>query len=118
MSKQRRSKNAFEKTTAQTLGLRPEEFPLGSPQSRAAARGMLLKNQKRVTVIIACRGRALNLAASTCYRYICPDGVTVMEVVFFDGNAEELSKAETEEFILRHPIRHDCERNTYDQSRE
>src|SRR4051812_3705653 len=86
----------------QALCPRPEEFPLGSPQSRAAARTMLQKNQKRVGIIVHCKDMPLNLANSTCCRYLCPDGITIMEVVEFDGNADELSATEIEEFIARH----------------
>jgi hypothetical protein len=64
---------------------------------------MLQKNQKRVALIFGCREEPLNLATSTCYRSMCPDG-TIIEVVQFDGNPRELTDAEMDEFILKHPI--------------
>jgi hypothetical protein len=65
-----------------------------------------MENQKRVQMIFCCPEDPLNLETSKCFRSMCPDG-TIMEVILFDGNADELSQAEQEEFILRHPISND-----------
>jgi hypothetical protein len=100
-----------------TSSVGPEHFPPGSAQSRAAARGLLMENQKRVQMIFSCPEDPLNLETSECFRSMCPDG-TIIEVVLFDGNADELSRAEQEEFILGYPISYDGKRNTVEQLEE
>ena len=40
-----------------------------------------------------------------------PDG-SILEVLEFDGNAGELAEAEIEDFVSRHPISYQSERNT------
>lgn len=91
--------------------LRPEEFPIGSAQSRACARRLLMDNQKRIQVVFSCPDTTLQLKTSTCTRYTIPDG-TLIEVLHLDGNADELSESELEQFILRFPISYHGERNT------
>lgn len=83
--------------------MRPEQFPVGSAQSRAAARALLSQNQKRIQVIVNCPELPLNVETSRCVRNACPDG-TILEVLEIDGNAAELTEAQLDEFVLRHPI--------------
>lgn len=85
--------------------IRPEHFPVGSAESRAAARQLLTGNQKRIQIIFGCPEEPLDLEASECIRSMCPNG-TILEVILFHGNGDELSEAEHEEFVLRQPIRY------------
>jgi len=87
-------------------GFRPEDAPLGSLESRAAARAWLLQNRKRYQMIFAGYedGSPLNLENSTCDRQIWPDG-SLFEIVMLDGPIEELTEEELEAFIARYPIR-------------
>jgi hypothetical protein len=85
------------------LNVRPEHFPIGSVESRTAARQLLEENQKRVQMIFTCPEEPLDLIASECFRSRCPDG-TILELIYFHGNGDELSEGEHEEFVLRHPI--------------
>jgi hypothetical protein len=91
--------------------IRPEQFPLASAKSRAAARALLAQNQKRIQVIFHCPELPLSLEKSRCFRNECPDG-TILEVLEIDGNAAELSEVQLEEFVLGHPISYEGERNT------
>lgn len=116
MSNQRKSRKNKE-LPQQGSSIRPEHFPVGSAQSRAAARALLSQNQKRIQLIFHCAELPLNLETSRCVRNACPDG-TILEVVELDGNADELAKDELEEFVLRHPIAYKNERNTGLQSEE
>jgi hypothetical protein len=75
MSKQRRSKNAIGRPSKQTLGPRPEEFPLGSPQSRAAARAVLLNNQKRVISVCAVGVGSLDIIKILHQNKLYPDNI-------------------------------------------
>jgi hypothetical protein len=89
-------------------GLRPEDAPLGSLESRAAARAWLLQNRKRYQMIFAGYedGSPLNLENSTCDRQIWPDG-SLFELVMLDGPVEQLTEEELEAFIDRYPIKRD-----------
>jgi hypothetical protein len=89
-------------------GLRPEDAPLGSLESRAAARAWLLENRKRYQMIFAGYedGSPLNLENSTCDRQIWPDG-SLFELVMLDGPVEQLTEEELEAFIDRYPIKRD-----------
>ena len=91
---------------SRTAGLRPEDAPLGSLESRAAARAWLLQNQKRYQLIFAGYddGIPLNLENSTCDRQIWPDG-SLFELVMLDGPAEDLTEEQLQAFIDRHPIK-------------
>jgi hypothetical protein len=94
-------------------GLRPEDAPLGSLESRAAARAWLLQNQKRFQIIIGCNDEIptpLNLENSTCERQIWPDG-SLFELISLEGRFEDLTEDRLEAFIDRHPIK----RNTFAQ---
>lgn len=87
-------------------GLRPEDAPLGSLESRAAARAWLLQTQKRFQIIVYCNDETptpLNLETSTCDRQIWPDG-SLFESIFLDGRVEDLTEEQLEAFIDRHPI--------------
>ena len=114
MNQRRKRKCASREFPAQTQCFRPEEFPTGSAQSRAAARALVLQNQKRIQVIVSCPEQPLNLDTSECHRYRIPDGTEIV-VLELDGNDAELSEAELEEFILRHPLSCEPERNSYEQ---
>jgi hypothetical protein len=48
-----------EGSSAQTQDLRPADFPVGSLESRAAARALLLQQQKRVQLIFYVEGEQL-----------------------------------------------------------
>jgi hypothetical protein len=88
-------------------GLRPEDAPLGSLESRAAARAWLLQNQKRFQIIFDCNDETptpLNLENSTCDRQIWPDG-SLFELIMLDGRLEDLTEAQLQDFIDRHPIK-------------
>jgi hypothetical protein len=88
-------------------GLRPEDAPLGSLESRAAARAWLLENRKRYQMIFACNDAnptPLNLENSTCDRRIWPDG-SLFELVMLEGRIEDLTEEQLQAFIDRHPIR-------------
>jgi hypothetical protein len=103
MAKRRKSTSAIEKLISRRASIRPEEFPVGSAQSRAAVRELLVQSQKRIQLIFACPEGPLNLEESRCFRSACPDG-TIIEVVELTGNSAELSESELEKFILSHPI--------------
>jgi hypothetical protein len=87
-------------------GFRPEDAPLGSVESRAAARAWLLQNRKRYQVIFAGYedSSPLNLENSTCDRQIWPNG-SLFELIMLDGPAEDLTEEQLQAFIDRHPIR-------------
>lgn len=55
-------------------------------------------------VIITLPWKKLDLTRSTCTRYRCDDG-TVTEVLHLDGDAEDISPEELEQFIQSFPIR-------------
>ncbi len=68
-------------------GLRPEDAPLGSLESRAAARAWLLENRKHFQMIFGSSDEnptPLNLESSTCERQIWPDG-SLFELIMLDG---------------------------------
>jgi len=86
-------------------GHRPEDAPLGSLESRAAARAWLLQNQKRHQVIFCDYDEVpLNLENSTCDRQIWPDG-SLFELIMLDGRLEDLTEEQLQAFIDRHPIK-------------
>jgi hypothetical protein len=113
----KRRTRAIERIPTRHASIRPEDFPVGSAQSRAAMRELLMQTQKRIQLIFTCPEEPLNLEESRCSRSACPDG-TIIEVLELAGNAAELSESELEEFILRHPIVYDRSRNTYPKSYE
>jgi hypothetical protein len=82
---------------------RPADFPVGSLQSRAAARALLLQQQKRVQLIFSVDGEPLNLETSTCERQVWPDGA-LFELVMLDGSDTDLTDAQLEAFIQQHPV--------------
>lgn len=103
MARRRKSTSAIERLLSRRASIRPEESPVGSAQSRAAVRELLVQSQKRIQLIFACPEEPLNLEESRCFRSACPDG-TILEVVELAGNSAELSESELEKFILSHPI--------------
>ena len=88
-------------------GLRPEDAPLGSLESRAAARAWLLENRKHFRLIFERDGdipTPFNLENSTCERQIWPDG-SLFEYIMLDCRLEDLTEEQFQAFIDRHPIR-------------
>jgi hypothetical protein len=88
-------------------GPRPEDAPIGSLESRAAARAWLLQNRKRYQMIFGCNDpnpTPLDLENSTCDRQIWPDG-SLFELVMLEGRIEDLTEEQLQAFIDRHPIR-------------
>ncbi len=49
-------------------------------------------------------GNPLNLETSVCERQIWPDG-SLFEYIMLDGPAEDLTEAQLQDFIDRHPIK-------------
>src|SRR5215472_15475729 len=65
-------------------GPKPGDFPVGSVESRAAARARLEGGQQpRLRVTLIRIGKTLQLGTSTCARSFWPDG-TVFELVCVD----------------------------------
>jgi len=89
-------------------GPRPEDAPLGSLESRAAARAWLLQNRKRYQMIFAdCDSpnpTPLNLESSSCHREIWPGG-WLFELIMLDGRLADLTEEQLQAFIDRHPIK-------------
>jgi hypothetical protein len=88
-------------------GLRPEDAPLGSLESRAAARAWLLQTQKRFQIIVDCNDETptpLDLENSTCERQIWQDG-SLFELIMLEGRLEDLTEEQLEAFIDLHPIK-------------
>ena len=100
---------------ARVQQVRPEDFQVGSLQSRAAARSLLLQGQNKVRVILFVYDQPLNLETSTCERQIGQTG-TLFELVSLDGSHTDLSEAELEEIIQQLPIVHRGCRNMDEQS--
>ena len=93
--------------------VRPGDAVLGSLESRAAARALLLQNRNHFRTIFTCNDpnlTPLNLEKSTCDRQIWPDG-TLSEIISLHGRVEDLSEEQLQAFIDRHPIK----RNTSEQ---
>jgi hypothetical protein len=88
---------------AQTQGLRPASFPVGSLESRAAARALLQQQQQRFQLIIYTIGEPLNLETSTCKRQIWPDG-SLFDLVMLDGSYTDLTGGQLEAFVCQHPV--------------
>lgn len=87
-------------------GFRPEDAPLGSLESRVAARARLHQNQKRYRVIFyGYDAIPLKLENSFCERQIWPDG-SLFEYIELDGRVEDLTEEQLQAFIDRHPIKH------------
>jgi hypothetical protein len=82
---------------------RPEDFAVGSIESRAAARTQLLCEQQRIRVIFHVLDEPLKLQTSTCERLIWPDG-SLVEIVFLDGRYTDLTAQELDSFICQHPV--------------
>ena len=91
-----------EGNSVRTRDLRPADFPVGSLQSRAAARALLLQGQKRYELIFH-TDEPLNLETSTCERRIWPDG-TLFALVMLDGRDTDLTDEQLEAFIQQHPV--------------
>jgi len=80
-------------------------------ESRAAVRAALLQTQKRVQVVFSCpETGSPDLENATCHRYIY-DG-TLFETVLMDGDVNQLSEDQWEEFLARYPISTRAERNS------
>lgn len=82
---------------------KPGDYPLGSLESRAAARALLEGNQKRVRLIFYVIDKPLNLETSSCVRLFWPDG-TLFEEVMLDGSSSNLTDEELDTFVATFPI--------------
>ena len=92
--------------SATGLTVRPGDFPIGSPESRAAARALVQARTQSPKVglrLILDTYDSLDLDKSTCRRALTGDG-TVTEIVCLHGSAKDISDAELQAFIARHPI--------------
>ena len=103
----RRSKRGYKRRrtreTEQHSGFSGWDFPIGSIESRAAVRAALLQTQKRVQVVFSCpETGAPDLENATCDRHICNG--TLIETVLMDGDVNQLSDDQWEEFLARYPI--------------
>ncbi len=87
--------------------LRPGEFPLGSEQSRAAARFLLTARNEaphETLRIVVGRTGPRSLENCDCIRTLCQDG-TLLEVVgLHGGNLGGLSDEELDEWVARFPV--------------
>jgi hypothetical protein len=93
---------------------KPSDYEVGSLRSRAAARAVLDANVQRIQLIFSCEDEPLNLQTSTCERTLWPNAL--VEMVFLDGRASDLTDQQLDEFTRRFPIKDDCERNSGGQS--
>lgn len=82
---------------------KPSDHPVGSLESRAAARALLDATQKTYRLILSTIGEPLNLQTSTCERQIWPDG-SLFEFVSIDGSAKGLTDEQLDAFTSRFPI--------------
>lgn len=89
----------------------PSDYEIGSLESRAAARALLVETQKRVRLVFFVIGQPLNLETSTCERSWWPDG-TLYEQVLLDRTNKDLTQAALDEFVSRFPIETLGERNS------
>jgi hypothetical protein len=87
----------------QNENFRPEDFPVGSPQSRAAARALLVRNRKNIQIIVYGMDQPLNLETSTCKRQIWPDG-TLFNLIELDGRMSDLTDEQLKTFVEKYPI--------------
>jgi hypothetical protein len=113
------SKEAFPPLPATHSGLRPSDFPLGSMESRAAARAMLSARSEQPQEVLrlvvtgtwepipekngAWRMPPLDLEKSTCSRTLDSDG-TLWEFVKIHGNRDQLTDEALAQWIERFPI--------------
>ena len=99
----RRSKRkSHREFTAQAQDIRPGDFPIGSSQSRAAARAAMPALVAH-TVIFDVPDLPLHLESSTCERFWWPNGA-ICEMVYLDGRASDISQEELYAFIEGFPI--------------
>jgi hypothetical protein len=100
---------------ATPLGLRPGDFPLGSVESRAAARGLLHEHlsadqENSMRVVTENIGKSVTLETSTCIRYPCadiqnPGRSSIVEIVDLDGShLTEAQSRKIERWIRKVPI--------------
>ena len=100
---------------ATPLGLRPGDFPLGSLESRAAARALLDENlatdqQNRLRVVVTTIGKLVRLETSTCQRYQCADSREpgksfIIEIIKLDGDhPTEAQSEKIEQWLSKVPI--------------
>jgi len=99
----RRSKRkSHREFSAQAQDIRPGDFPVGSVESRAAARAAMPALVAH-TVICDCPDLPLHLESSTCERFWWPNG-TICEMVYLDGRASDISEEELYKWVEGHPI--------------
>jgi len=100
------STNVWYQQEGARLVPKPSDYPVGSVESRAAARAVVHATTQRVQLLSSCDSEALNLETSYCERMLWPKGLLV-ELIFLDGRSSDLSEDELEAFISRFPIRDD-----------
>jgi hypothetical protein len=111
----RRSKRKAYRNFAAQADIRPGDFPVGSVESRAAARAAMPALVAH-TVIFDAPELPLHLESSTCERFWWPNGA-ICEMVWLDGRASDISQEELYKFIDSFPILPDrAERNIHEQS--
>jgi hypothetical protein len=96
------SKGAGRDRSATEAGPKPGDFPIGSLESRAAARAVL-ETGERVRLVISAIGQSLDMKRSTCTRTVWDNGI-LCETVKLHGSDDDLSGGQLEEFIRSHPI--------------
>lgn len=72
-------------------GPRPEDFPVGSPESRAAARRLILLRDRPDIVIVNHTARPRRPQVTTRSRTRQPDGRIIEIVNLSDADAEKLA---------------------------
>lgn len=84
---------------------KPEDYELGSLESRAAARANLDGRypRSRCRVVVSMIGQPLNIEQSACRRVIW-DNITLCDFVELKGSADQLTPLQLEQFINRFPI--------------
>jgi hypothetical protein len=100
--RRRSNRQGQRKSAAQAQDIRPGDFPIGSIQSRAAARAAM-PALVAYTVICDCPDLPLHLEASTCERRRWPNGA-ICEMVYLDGRASDVSEEELYKWVEGHPI--------------
>ena len=83
-------------------GPKPGDFPIGSLESRAAARAAL-ETGECLRMVVCHIGQALDTRKSSCTRTIWPNGI-LFEMVELHGSSKDLSDGQLEAFIRSHSV--------------
>ena len=95
-------RSCWRKIPPRTLEMHPGDFPVGSLQSRVAARAALAP-QVIFTVIFDVPDLPLNLESSGCKRLLWPNGA-ICELVYLHGRSSDMSQEQLSAFIERYPV--------------